>query len=73
MWQQLKRMEGKCAFLFWAAGGQTIKTISGLMQRVWWSMQRQRQKQLLIVIVMKLLLLQQYNRPAINRIETKLT
>ena len=26
MSQQLKRMEGECAFLSWAVGGQTIKT-----------------------------------------------
>ena len=61
--------------------GQTIKTISGLMQRHWWRMHLQGQKQ--ILIVMKLLFLQQYNRPVIDRqlisrwqkkrMETKLT
>lgn len=52
MSQQLKRMEGECAFLSWAVGGQTIKTISGLMQRAWWSMRFQMLPKILTVMLL---------------------
>lgn len=48
----VERMEGECAFLSWAVGGQTIKTISGLMQRVWWSMRFQMLPKLLTVMLL---------------------